>query len=429
MPPGSAAGSAGLGGSTADTGFDAEGWLSGLEETGWRFGLDRINKLLTVLGMPQRRYASIHVVGTNGKSSVTALTAALLERAALRTGAYLSPHRDRWSERVHLGGAEIAPDDFAEAVERVSVSIPAAERGLEEGDVVTQFEAATAASLVAFATAEVEVAVIEAGLGGRLDATNVLPSRATALTTIGIEHTEYLGETALEIAAEKLAVLREHSVLVLGPVDPEVAALARQTAAHRHARVVDASTPLVTPSLEGRAPYLATNLAVAVAAAEEVAGPLDPEIVDLVAATTSLPGRMEITPGDPPVILDAAHNPDGARALAEAIPDIADGRPVVACLAVLEGKDAEGIIGPLAPLLDAAVLTEVPASRLRGSGRFGTGSIPASELASIAQAAGVDELEVLSQPRAALARAKELARERGGVALAAGSHYLLGYGS
>ena len=166
--------------------------------------------------MPQRRFASIHVVGTNGKSSVTELAAALLEANGTSTGAYLSPHDERWSQRVLLGGAEIARAEFAEAVARVAEAMPAAERGLEEGDAVTQFEAATAAAFVAFAAAGVEVAVVEAGLGGRLDATNVLPSRVTALTSIGLEHTEYLGETELEIAAEKLAVLSDHSVLVAG---------------------------------------------------------------------------------------------------------------------------------------------------------------------------------------------------------------------
>lgn len=409
--------------------FDAQGWLRALDPIGWRFGLDRIDTLLTLLGMPQRRYASIHVVGTNGKSSVAALTAALLERAGISTGAYLSPHLERWSERVLIGGSEIAAADFAAAAARVAESVPAAERDLEEGDAITQFEAATATAFVAFAAARVEVAVVEAGLGGRLDATNVLLSRVTVLTSIGLEHTEYLGESVLEIAAEKLAVLKARSVLVIGDLDPEVETLARRTAKERSARVVDASEPLVTPALSDRAPYLARNLAVAVAAAEEIAGPITPELIDVVAGTTALPGRMEVVEGDPPVVMDAAHNPHGARALAEALAVIAQGRPVVGCLAVLEGKDAEGIIAALGPRLAAAVATEVPAERLEGSGRPGTRPIPAAELARLLRAAGVAEVEALAEAPVALARARELARERGGVALAAGSHYLLGYGS
>ncbi len=427
--------SAAQGGSTragalpAAGGFDAESWLRGLEPAGWSFGLDRITRLLDQLGTPQRRFASIHVVGTNGKSSATMLTAALLDRAALATGAYLSPHRERWSERVQIGGSEISSEHLGAAAGRVAEAIRAVERDLEDGDVVTQFEAATATAFVAFATAGVEVAVIEAGLGGRLDATNVIPSRVTALTSIGIEHTEYLGETALEIAQEKLAVLQPDSTLVLGRVDPEIRALARRTAADRGAKVISAAEPASAPALASRAPYLASNLAVAVAAAEQITGPLEPALVDAVAAETRLPGRMEVAGGDPPLVSDAAHNPDGAKALAEALPGIVQGRPVVGCIAILAGKDAAGIIGPLAPLLDALVVTEVPAVRLEGSGRAGAGSVPAGELAELAREAGVGEVEILVHPRFALARAKELARRRGGVALAAGSHYLLGYGS
>lgn len=379
--------------------------------------------------MPQRRYASIHVVGTNGKSSVTTLTAALLERGGLRAGAYLSPHAERWSERVLIGGAEIGERDFAVAVERVAQAIPAVERGLKDGDVVTQFEAATAAAFVAFAAAGVEVAVVEAGLGGRLDATNVLSSRVTALTSIGLEHTQYLGESALEIAGEKLDVLSEHSALVIGTLPDEVEALARRTAAERHARVVDASGPVVVPAFAGRGPYLARNLAVALAAAQEIAGPLPPELAEEVASTAPLPGRVEVRHGDPDVVFDAAHNPHGAGALAEALADIAADRPIVACIAILEGKNAEGILAALAPCLAGAVLTEVPPGRLQGSGRPGSASIAAGELRRLALAAGIPEAEAVGEPGPAIARAIERARERSGVALVAGSHYLLRYGS
>lgn len=410
--------------------FDAEAYLRGLEPIGWRFGLERIRLLLSLLGMPQRRYSSVHVVGTNGKSSVTALAAALLERAGIATGAYTSPHEARWSERVSVGGREIGAAEFAAAVERVSEAVPAVERRLEEGDAVTQFEATTAAAFVAFAAAGIEVAVIEAGLGGRLDATNVLPSRVTALTSIDLEHTEYLGATELEIAAEKLAVLREHSVLVAGALAPEVAELARRTAAERRARFVDASEPLEIPALAARAPYLSRNLAVAAAAATELKGSAFAEAeLEAVAEEQPLAGRMEVVGGDPPVIRDAAHNPAGARAVTEALGELAGGRPVVACLAVLAGKDAAGMLAALAPALDAVVCTEIPASRLVGSGRPGGGAIPSGRLAELARDAGVAGIEHTADPVAAVARALDLARERGGLALLTGSHYLLGYGS
>jgi dihydrofolate synthase/folylpolyglutamate synthase len=379
--------------------------------------------------MPQRRFASIHVVGTNGKSSVATIAAALLEAKGIPTGAYVSPHAERWTERVLISGEEIEPDALARAVERVAETVPAVERKLEPDDAVTQFEAVTAAAFVALATARVEVGVIEAGLGGRLDATNVLHSRVTALTSVGLEHTQWLGSTEAEIAAEKLAVLRDHSVLVVGALSPEVGALAESTATERHALLVDASEPVGLPALKGRAPYMRRNFAVGLAAVEAIAGPLRRELIERVAGELELHGRMELVPGDPPEILDAAHNPAGARALAEALPEAAGTKPVVACLAVLADKDAPALIAELAPRLDAAVFTELPAEELAGAGRPVTSTHDAGQLAAIARAARVRDVEVIREPDAAVARARELARERGGVALVSGSHYLLGHGS
>ena len=184
-----------------------------------------MRRLTTALGLPQHRFASIHLVGTNGKSSVTRMTAALLQEHGLRAGACVSPHTDRWAQRTLVQGEEIDAAAWAQAVEQVAGAAEAVDRSLEEGDAVTQFEAATAASFVALARARVEVAAIEAGLGGRLDATNTIPSKVTVLTSIGLDHTEWLGETEAEIAAEKLAVLRDQTTLVLGEVSPPVAEL------------------------------------------------------------------------------------------------------------------------------------------------------------------------------------------------------------
>jgi dihydrofolate synthase / folylpolyglutamate synthase len=271
--------------------------------------------------------------------------------------------------------------------------------------------------------------VIEAGLGGRLDATNVLHSRVTALTSVGLEHTQWLGSTEVEIAAEKLAVLRDHSVLVVGALSPEVQALAESTATQRHALLVDASEPAGIPALKGRAPYIRRNFAVALAAVEAIAGPLRRDLVASVAGELELHGRMELVPGEPPEILDAAHNPDGARALAEALDEVVGGRPVVACLAVLADKDAPALIAELAPRLDAVVFTELPVEELAGAGRPVTSTHDAGQLAAIARAARVRDVEVIREPDAAVARARALAQERGGVALVSGSHYLLGHGS
>lgn len=405
---------------------DAERYLLSLEPLGWRFGLDRIRRLVSVLGMPQHRFASIHVVGTNGKSSVTEMTAALLEAHGRTAGVYLSPHTDRWSERVRVRGAELGSAEFGIAVERVAQSVDVVNRSLEEGESVTQFEAATAAAFVALAQAGVEFGVIEAGLGGRLDATNVLPSQATVLTSVGLEHTEWLGETEAEIAAEKLAVLRDHSTLVLGEVGPAVRELAERTARERNATLVAATEH--DPDLELAIPgaYARRNFAVASAAADAVLGGLDPDRVDGVAAGLDLPGRMQVLDGDPPVVLDAAHNPPGAGALAEALPEAVAGLPVVACLALLADKDAAGVVGQLAPRIDLAVCTELPAGQLARAGRPAARAMAAAELASAAQAAGL-AAEVVGEPRAAVDRAVEAARARSGAALVTGSHYLLRY--
>jgi dihydrofolate synthase/folylpolyglutamate synthase len=389
--------------------------------------LERIRRLVSLLGMPQHRFASIHVVGTNGKSSVAEMTAALLEAHGKRSGAYLSPHIERWSERIRIGGAEIGPDELATSVERVAQSVEVVNRTLEEDEAVTQFEAVTAAAFVALAAAGVEFGVIEAGLGGRLDATNVLPSRVTALTSVGLEHTQWLGETEEQIAAEKLAVLRDHSTLVLGRVAEGVRKLAERAAAQRNARLVIAGelgsgSPLAVPGA-----YARRNFAVAIGAAQAAIGRLDPERTRSIAETIELRGRMQLVGGAPPLLLDAAHNPDGARALAEALPEAVGEARVIACLAILTDKDAYRILAALAPLLDAAVCTELPSERLARAGRAETRSFEASRLAQTARAAGVPYAEAIPEPNAALERALELAGERDGVTLVSGSHYLLGY--
>jgi dihydrofolate synthase / folylpolyglutamate synthase len=392
--------------------------------------LERMHALSALLGMPQHRFASIHVVGTNGKSSVTRMTAALLEADGLRTGACVSPHVERWSERVLIRGAEIDAAAFAAAVERAAQATEALERRLPEGEVVTQFELATAATFVAFAAARVDVAVIEAGLGGRLDATNTIPSRVTVLTSIGLDHTEWLGESEEEIAAEKLAVLRDHSTLVLGRVSAAVAALAERVAAEHGATLV------LAPEEPGREAVLSApggfqrrNFAVARAAAEAFLGrELDRDTVAAAAATVALPGRLERVADDPPVFLDAAHNPDGAAALAETLVELAAGRPVVACLAVLAEKDVGAIVRALAPAIERTVCTELPGFPSTGLERPESArrrSVRAAELAAACEEAGVTA-EAEPDLATAVARARSLAAELGGVLLIAGSHYALG---
>ncbi len=398
--------------------------------------------------MPQHRFASIHVVGTNGKSSVTRMVAALLEVHGVRTGACVSPHTLRWSERVLIGGEEISAAEFAASVERTAQAAETLNRKLGEGEAVTQFELATAAAFVALAAAGVQAAVIEAGLGGRLDATNTIPSRVAVLTSVGLDHTQWLGETEEQIATEKLAVLRDHSTLVLGRVSPAVASLAELAAAEHGARLIVApGDPGPDVELRAAGRFQRRNFALACVAAEAFLGrELDPDAVAAAAASVEIPGRLERVADEPPAFLDAAHNPDGAAALAEALPEIAAGRPVVACLSILRDKDAAATINALAPALERAVCTEIPsapasgepagaASRglhsppMRGStqsaSRFaGRPALQAVELAQICAEAGL-EAEAEADFDLAIRRARELATEAGGILVVAGSHYAL----
>jgi dihydrofolate synthase/folylpolyglutamate synthase len=388
-----------------------------------------MHRLSTALGLPQHRFAAIHVVGTNGKSSVTRMIAALLEAHGVRCGACVSPHASRWSERVLIGGTEVGEAEFAAAVERVAQAAETVNRGLEGDEAVTQFEVATAAAFVAFAAAKVDAAVVEAGLGGRLDATNTIPSRVTVLTSIGLDHTAWLGGTELEIAAEKLAVLRDYTTLVRGRLSPEVARLAERTAEERGARLVVApEDPGQGVELRAAGGFQRRNFALARAAAEAFLGDLDASLVAEVAATLTVPGRLERVADDPPVLLDVAHNPDGAAALAEGLGEVAAGRPVVACVAVLAEKDAEAMIAALAPAITHLVCTELPADGTETAAmppfQSRRRSYGADELAGAAMGAGV-EVEAIEDFGAAVARARDRAAELGGVLLVTGSHYVL----
>lgn len=393
---------------------------------GWKLGLERMHRLSTALGMPQHRFASVHVVGTNGKSSATRMIAALLGAHGLRAGACVSPHAVRWSERVLIDGEEIGAAEFAAAVERTAQAAETVNRSLDEGEFVTQFEVATAAAFVAFAAAGVEAVAVEAGLGGRLDATNTIPSRVTALTSIGLDHTAWLGETELEIAAEKLAVLRDHTTLVLGRVAPGVAALARRTAAEQGAKLIVApQDPGRQIALRAPGRFQRRNFALACAAAEAFLGELDQERVAEVAADLTVPGRLERVAENPPTLLDAAHNPDGAAALAEALVEVASDRPVVACLAALEDKDAEAMIRALAPALELAICTELEPTALEARGLPGVASHSPAKLALACKHAGLAAEQELDFATA-VHRGRELAAALpGGILLITGSHYVL----
>src|SRR4051812_24973539 len=221
----------------------AEEHLLSLELFGMRFGLDRMRRLLTALGSPQERYGAIHVVGTNGKSSTVRMTAAILEAHGVRTGSFLSPHLSSFAERIRIGDADLAPADFGAAVQRAAAAAAKVDRTLEDGDRVTQFELLTAAALAEFARRRIEVAVVEAGLGGRWDATNVLAAPVVVLTNVGLEHTRWLGPTVTDIAREKLAVVPPGATLVVGELDADAATEVRAAPAALVIRAAETGGP------------------------------------------------------------------------------------------------------------------------------------------------------------------------------------------
>jgi len=379
--------------------------------------------LCAQLGDPQESWRSLHVVGTNGKSSVTVMCAALLERQGIRSGACISPHTNRWRERTRVGGAELEPGAFERATAEVAAAIEAVEPAFEDGAHITQFEAAIAVSFAAFRNEGVEVAVIEAGLGGRLDATNVIPSVATALTSVGLDHTDWLGDTVEEIAAEKLAVLRAGTTLVLGALTPPIEALAREHAAGLGAAVIDAPPAPDDLVPDAFGPYLRRNAGVALELATIGAGTRPTRDAARAAfAEAHLQGRFELAAGDPPLLFDAAHNRDGAAALAEALRPLAEAQPIVVCVSVLADKDAAGIAAELAPLAEIVVCTAADPGPAMG--RPGAVALAPDRLAAEFDALGV-AYEVEPDPAAACRRAIQLAQSKNGIAVFAGSHYLL----
>jgi dihydrofolate synthase/folylpolyglutamate synthase len=402
---------------------EAERRLLALELFGMRFGLDRMRRLMTVLGHPERAFRSIHVVGTNGKSSTTRMIAAILTQHGLRVGSYLSPHLVGFNERIRVNDQDITPQALADALERALRAAAQVNRSAPQDDHVTQFELLTAAAYSELAAAGVEVAVIEAGLGGRYDATNVIPSSVQVLTSVGLEHTRWLGPTIEAIAREKLDVVQAGATLVLGPgMHPDALAVAQEIATARRATVVQADADPHT-SVGALGTFQRRNFALARAAAEAFLGELDESAVNRAATDVRVPGRLQVVDEHPLTLLDGAHNPDGIAALAESLPEIIAANKkvasdrVVAVLSVLDDKDAVAMLRHVAPLCDSLVLTASQNPRV----------LPPPTLAAL-----LDQLapeisvyaEIVGEPHAALRRARELAGP-GGVVVATGSLYLI----
>jgi dihydrofolate synthase/folylpolyglutamate synthase len=394
---------------------DAERYLRSLELFGMRFGLDRMRRLMTALGHPQLQFRSIHVVGTNGKSSTTRMIAAILHRQGLSTGTYTSPHLVSFAERIRIAERDLAPAVFAAAVQRSARAAELVDRSLAEGDRVTQFEVLTAAAYSELARQGVEVAVIEAGLGGRYDATNVIPSTVQVLTTVGLEHTRWLGPTITHIAGEKLDVVQAGGALALGyGLHPDALAVARRVASERRARIIfSPEDPGVPVAALGS--FQRRNFALAREAARAYLGELDAGAVARAAGEVLVPGRLQVVGRDPLTVLDGAHNPEGMAALVESLPEVAAGRqPLVAVVSILDDKDAAAMLGTLLTRCDALICTNSHNPR----------ALPPPTLESLARQLEGPPTEIVRGPGAALARAQALAG-RSGVVLATGSIYLV----
>jgi dihydrofolate synthase / folylpolyglutamate synthase len=378
----------------------------------------RINALLELLGSPQRGYPSIHIAGTNGKTSVARMVDALLTALHRRTGRTTSPHLQSAVERISIDGAPITPAQYVETYREIEPFVELVDQQSEAagGPKMSKFEVLTAMAFAAFADAPIEVAVVEVGMGGRWDATNVVTAPVAVITPIGLDHADYLGGTIAEIAAEKAGIIVRQDQDDLVPTDtvaviarqaPEAmevlleqtvradAAVAREDSefAVLSRQVAVGGQLLELQGLGGRysdiflplhGEHQAHNAVLALAAVEAFFGAgasrqLDVEAVRAGFAAVSSPGRLERMRNAPTVFIDAAHNPAGAAALASALGDEFDFRFLVGVVSVMADKDVDGILAALEPAFDQIVVThngspralEVDALELLAQERFG----------------------------------------------------------
>jgi dihydrofolate synthase/folylpolyglutamate synthase len=352
-------------------------WLYGLEAAkGMDFKLERVALALARLGNPQDRFAAVHVAGTNGKGSVAATIEAILGAAGYRVGLYTSPHLIRFRERIRIGGEEIAEDEVVSLT--AEIQRVASGGGIE----LTFFEFVTVMAFLHFARRGVDAAVVEVGLGGRLDATNVIDPRVSVITTIGIDHAEYLGETTAAIAAEKGGIIKPGRPVVLGRLRPAARRVLRRMARAAGAPVSEAGIDYTMsdeeePAFRGlgwrfdslrlglRGAYQRDNAATALAALARLGAelPVTEAAIRRGLASVRWPGRFEIVGERPMTILDGAHNADGARALRREIEAVAAGRDLHVLFAVMKDKDWRPMVRQIAPLCRSAVVTRVLAPR------------------------------------------------------------------
>ena len=393
--------------------------------------LARISALMDLLGDPQLAYPVIQVTGTNGKSSTARMIASLLRAFGLRTGLYTSPHLVDIRERIEIDGVVISPEAFVDVARDVAPYIAAVDARVESegGTPITFFETMTAIAYAAFADAPVEVAVIEVGLGGAWDATSVCKPQVSVISRVDMDHAEILGDTIEAIAAEKAGIIREGSFAVSAQQAPEAESIIRARAAEVGAtlawdgvnfwvadRTIAVGGQLLNLKglsgdyddlflpLFGR--FQADNAALALAAVEAFVGggafALDIDAVRQGFADVESPGRLEIVRNGPTVIIDAAHNPAGARALAEALAESFAFSHLVGVVAVLGDKDVRGILTALEPVLDEIVVTQNASPR----------ALPVDDLAGLAiQIFGEERVEVSPRFDDAIDAAIRLAEE------------------
>jgi len=411
-------------------------YINGLERLGWRLGLERVTRLVEELGSPHKAYRTIHVVGTNGKSSTTRFISSLLETQGLTVGAYVSPHLISLAERQLIDSVPSTDDEFCDVVARVRPVVERLERTFSDGDRLTQFEVLTAAAFLYFKEKECDVAVIEAGLGGRLDATSVISSEVQVVTTIGREHTELLGDTLSAILKEKAAVIPQNGKVVAGTLEPEVKAELKEICASKDARchflgddfVILADPRAVTFDVFGLyscytdvrlkvlGSYQRANAAVAVAAAELFNGAeLDGEAVQQALGTTVVPGRLEVISTQPLCIFDGSHNPPGMEETMRSLEQILERRRLIAVVSILADKEAAEMVQHLVPHCDIIFATQSSSPR----------ALPADELAAIISGVGKGpEVFVDPDPRSAMVSAYRLATSNQ-VVLVTGSFTLI----
>ena len=416
--------------------------LSRWPETKLEPSLDRIRAFLELLGDPQTAYPVVHLTGTNGKTSTSRMIDTLLRSLDLRTGRFTSPHLERMSERICVDGSPLTDEEFVRAFNDVAPYTHLVDAA--QPFPLSFFETIVAMAYAAFADAPVDVAVVEVGMGGAWDATNVADGLVAAVLPIAVDHEKYLGADPVDIAAEKAGIIKPGATAVLAAQTPAVAEVLLARAAEVGAGVlregvefaVEHRAPAVggqVLSLRGvRASYdelflplygahQAQNAAVALASVEAFLGdqPLSDEVVRAAFAEISSPGRLEVIRRSPTILLDAAHNPHGAEATAAALEDSFSFSPLIGVMGVMADKDYEGVLAAFEPHLAHLVCTQNSSFR----------SMPAERLAEAARAVfGDDRVSVRSRLDDAIDEATALA-ERGeafGASLGSGAVLVTG---